>query len=322
MPLEITEKLSVVVGVKPHSNPDDFIDKVQSFCGEQACHYHLVEALRDQAIFPSVYEDILGSFDLSELDRPAQASSMARALDKLEALKTSSAATFDISSHTLTSDDPAQALLSLAAATASRLIAIEVGRHLYEMIPSGISVALRLLAGSPVQVLILREGCPNLFKERDHTLLIADDFRDTTRSALMEGLRLAAAWGYSEVEHLHVLNPETHSMLQRMRFLHRAVDQGSSSVPEVFDYLRSQLKHRLEERATPYLTEFPERHCSYEASVAFGPIAHEIKRVLHKKPRHLAVFGRHQRSHTKPLGSGRVPFAAMLAQAPAVLVVP
>ena len=88
---------------------------------------------------------------------------------------------------------------------------------------------------------------------------------------------------------------------------------------ELFDFLRDRLSGTLRLRASDYRGS---GEGTYEPIVHYGQVAEKIAAVLKERTPDLAIFGRHQRARLRPFGIGKVPFAAMLADSPAVLMIP
>lgn len=103
---------TLVLGIKADSKSHDFVDRVLSFCGSKNVNLHLVHAMEETAPIPSLYTEILGSFDLSDIDKHPSARQMASQC--LETLKSSLKGCNSVSVEIADSKDPTAVLISAA----------------------------------------------------------------------------------------------------------------------------------------------------------------------------------------------------------------
>ncbi|WP_141734159.1 universal stress protein [Oligoflexus tunisiensis] len=322
MPASIQNHDTVIVGVRKEGTSPDLVQKIRSFTRKPDTPICLVHAIEEKLKFPSLYREILGSFDISELGRQLPEAHEREARTQIEAMKAQLEHSENVRIQVVHSEDAASSLITEAQLTRAAMIAIEIHEHLYQLIPRGLSVALNLLQHSPMPVLILRQGSPNRFDKKEQLVLLADDLSASSLAAVRKAMTLAVQWGHTRVIHLHVIEQNMHGVLSELADISRKVNVGPMGTPELIEYLEHNMDNALHRRTQEYQEALKEAGCTYETIVQVGHVANRVTAMIREKKPDLIVFGRRQRLHHGPLGFGRVPFAAMLANSDAVLIVP
>ncbi len=322
MPVSNQNHDTVVVGVKKDGAHPDLIRKIRSFSRKPEVPICLVHAVEEKLKFPSLYREILGNFDITELGRQLPDVHEKEARDQIEALKSQLEDQEHIRIQIVHAEDAAASLIAEAQLTRAAMIAIEVNEHLYQMIPRGLSVALSLMQHAPMPVLILRQGSPNSFGKQQQLILVADDLSASSMGAVRKAMNLAVQWGHTHVIHLHVIEQNMHGTLSELADISKRVNIGPMGTPELLEYLEKEMQIALQRRTAEYQEALKQNGSTYEAIVQVGHVAGKVSAmVLERKP-DVTIFGRRQRLHHGPFGFARVPFAAMLAKSDAVLIVP
>ncbi len=322
MPVSNQNHDTVVVGVKKDGAHPDLIRKIRSFSRKPEVPICLVHAVEEKLKFPSLYREILGNFDITELGRQLPDVHEKEARDQIEALKSQLEDQEHIRIQIVHAEDAAASLIAEAQLTRAAMIAIEVHEHLYQMIPRGLSVALSLMQHAPMPVLILRQGSPNNFGKQQQLILAADDLSASSMGAVRKAMNLAVQWGHTHVIHLHVIEQNMHGTLSELADISKRVNIGPMGTPELLEYLEKEMQIALQRRTVEYQEALKQNGSTYEAIVQVGHVAGKVSAmVLERKP-DVTIFGRRQRLHHGPFGFARVPFAAMLAKSDAVLIVP
>jgi nucleotide-binding universal stress UspA family protein len=322
MPASIPNHDTVIIGVKKEGVSPDLIQKVLSFTRKPDTPICLVHAVEEKLKFPSLYREILGSFDITELGRQLPEAHERAARKQIESLKDQLEHPEQVRIQIVHSEDAAASLITEAQLTRAAMIAIEIHEHLYQLIPRGLSVALSLLQHSPMPLLILRQGSPNRFDKKEQLILLADDLTASSLSAVRKAMNLAVQWGHTRVIHLHVIEQNMHGVLTELAEISKKVDVGPMGMPELIEYLEHNMEKALQRRTQEYQEALKEVGSSYETIVQVGHVANRVTAMIRERKPDLTVFGRRHRLHHGPLGFGRVPFAAMLANSDAVLIVP
>ncbi|HYX31750.1 MAG TPA: universal stress protein [Oligoflexus sp.] len=322
MPLSNQNHDTVIAGVKKEGASPDFIRKIRSFSTKTEQPIVLVHAIEEKLKFPSLYREILGSFDIAELGRTLPEVHEKEAREKIESLKSSLDDQELIRVQIVHSEDVAASLIAEAQLTRASLIAIEVSEHLFQLIPRGLSVALSLMQHAPMPVLMLRQNSPNRFEEKDQVLIIADDLSASSMGAVRKGMNLASQWGHTHVIHLHVIEQNMHGVLTELSEISRKVTVGPMGTPALLEYLEHHMEIALQRRTMEYQEALKKVGSTYEAVVQVGHVASKVSAMIRDRKPNLTVFGRRQRLHHGPFGFARVPFAAMLAHSDAVLIAP
>jgi nucleotide-binding universal stress UspA family protein len=322
MPASNQNHDTVVVGVKKDGAHPDLIRKIRSFSKRPQVPICLVHAVEEKMKFPSLYREILGSFDITELGRQLPELHEKEARAALEAMKANLDDQENIRIQIVHSEDAAASLIAEAQLTRASMIVIEVHEHLYQLIPQGLSVALNLLQHAPMPVLILRQGAPNHFEKKEQVLLVADDLSASSLGAVRKAMNLAIQWGNTRVIHLHVIEQGMHGTLTELAAVSKKVNVGPMGTPELLEFLEGEMKEVLLRRTAEYQDALKQKGSSYEAVVQVGHVASKVGSMIQERKPDLTLFGRRQRLHHGPFGFARVPFAAMLAQSDAVLIVP
>ncbi len=322
MPVSNQNHDTVVVGVKKDGAHPDLIRKIRSFSRKPEVPICLVHAVEEKLKFPSLYREILGNFDITELGRQLPDVHEKEARDQIEALKSQLEDQEHIRIQIVHAEDAAASLIAEAQLTRAAMIAVEVNEHLYQLIPRGLSVALSLMQHAPMPVLILRQGSPNNFGKQQQLILVADDLSASSMGAVRKAMNLAAQWGHTHVIHLHVIEQNMHGTLSELADISKRVNIGPMGTPELLEYLEKEMQIALQRRTVEYQEALKQNGSTYEAIVQVGHVAGKVSAmVLERKP-DVTIFGRRQRLHHGPFGFARVPFAAMLAKSDAVLIVP
>lgn len=322
MPASNQNHDTVVVGVKKDGGHPDLIRKIRSFSRKPETPICLVHAVEEKMKFPSLYREILGSFDITELGRQLPELHEREAREQIEAMKATLEDQELIRVQVVHSEDAAASLIAEAQITRAGLIAIEVSEHLYQLVPGGLSVALSLMQHSPMPVLILRQGSPNHFDKKNQTILVADDLSASSMGAVRKAMNLAAQWGDTHVIHLHVIEQNMHGTLTELAEISKKINVGPMGTPELLEYLEKEMQLVLQRRTAEYQEALKQNGSTYEAVVQVGHVASKVSAMIQHKHPDVTVFGRRQRLHHGPFGFARVPFAAMLAKSDAVLIVP
>lgn len=322
MPASNQNHDTVVVGVKKDGAHPDLIRKIRAFSRKPEVPICLVHAVEEKLKFPSLYREILGSFDITELGRQLPEAHEKEARDQIEAMKSQLQDQEQIRIQIVHSEDAAASLIAEAQLTRAALIAIEVNEHLYQLIPRGLSVALSLMQHAPMPVLILRQGSPNNFGKKEQLILVADDLSASSMGAVRKAMNLAAQWGNTHVIHLHVIEQSMHGTLSELAEISKQVNVGPMGTPALLEYLEKEMQTALQRRTAEYQEAIRQKGSTYEAIVQVGHVASKVSAMIQERKPDITVFGRRQRLHHGPFGFARVPFAAMLAKSDAVLIVP
>jgi nucleotide-binding universal stress UspA family protein len=322
MPASNQNHDTVVVGVKKDGASPDLIRKIRSFSKKPETPICLVHAVEEKMKFPSLYREILGSFDITELGRQLPDAHEKEAREQIEALKSTVEDQEHIRIQVVHSEEAAASLIAEAQLTRAALIVIEVSEHLYQLIPRGLSVALSLMHHAPMPVLILRQGSPNNFEKSRQVILVADDLSASSMAAVRKAMNLAIQWGQTHVIHLHVIEQNMHGTLTELADISKKVHAGPMGTPELLEYLEKEMQLALQRRTAEYQDALRQNGSTYEAVVQVGYVASKVSAMIQDKKPDITLFGRRQRLHHGPFGFARVPFAAMLAKSDAVLIVP
>ncbi len=322
MPASNQNHDTVVVGVKKDGAHPDLIRKIRTFSRKPEVPICLVHAVEEKLKFPSLYREILGSFDITELGRQLPEIHEKEARDQIESLKSQLEDQEHIRIQIVHSEDAAASLIAEAQLTRAAMIAVEVNEHLYQLIPRGLSVALSLMQHAPMPVLILRQGSPNSFGKKEQVILVADDLSASSMGAVRKAMNLAAQWGHTHVIHLHVIEQNMHGTLSELADISKRVNIGPMGTPELLEYLEKEMQIALQRRTVEYQEALKQNGSTYEAIVQVGHVAGKVSAMVHERKPDVTIFGRRQRLHHGPFGFARVPFAAMLAKSDAVLIVP
>jgi nucleotide-binding universal stress UspA family protein len=322
MPASMQNHDSVVVGVKKEGANPDLIRKIRSFTRKTETPICLVHAVEEKLKFPSLYREILGSFDITELGRQLPDIHEREARAQIEAMKSQLDDQEHIRIQIVHSEDAAASLIAEAQVTRAGLIVIEVHEHVYQLIPRGLSVALSLMQHSPMPVLILRQGTPDHFATKNPLILVADDLSASSMGAVRRAMNLAAQWGQTHVLHLHVIEQNMHGTLSELAHISKEINAGPMAMPELLGYLEKGMQLAMQRRTAEYQEALKQSGSTYEAVVQVGHVAGKVSELIETRQPCLTVFGRRQRLHPGPFGFARVPFAAMLGKSDAVLIVP
>jgi len=322
MPVSNQNHDTVVVGVTKEGASPDLIRKIRAFSKKPEVPICLVHAVEEKMKFPSLYREILGSFDISELGRELPDVHEKEACEHIEASKALLDDQENIRVQVVHAEDVAASLIAEAQLTRACLIVIEVNEHLYQLIPQGLSVALSLMQHAPMPALILRRESPNRFEKKEQTIIIADDLSASSMGAVRKAMNLAAHWGHTHVIHMHVIEQNTHGVILELAEISKQVKVGTMGTPELMELLEHQIELGLQRRTMEYQEALQQAGSTYQTVVQVGHVASKVSAMIRDKNPDLTVFGRRQRLHHGPFGFGRVPFAAMLANSDAVLIVP
>jgi nucleotide-binding universal stress UspA family protein len=322
MPASNQNHDTVVIGVKKDGANPDLIRKIRSFSRKPQIPICLVHAVEERMKFPSLYRDILGSFDITELGRQLPEVHEREAREQIEAMKSKLEDQELIRVQVVHSEDAAASLIAEAQLTRAGLIAIEIQENPHQLMPRGLSVALSLMQHAPMPVLILRQGSPNHFGKKDQVILVADDLSASSMGAVRKAMNLAVQWGHTHVIHLHVIEQNMHSTLTELAAISRKVQAKSMGTPELLEYLEKEMQLALQRRTSEYQEVMKQYASTYEAVVQVGHVTSQVSAMIQKRRPDITVFGRRQRLHHGPFGFARVPFSAMLAHSDAVLIVP
>jgi len=244
-------RFSVIAGVKEEGDALGFVQKLQSFVKPDPIDLLLVHAVTEKAKVPSFYKELLGKFDITELDnRQLPDGEMKRALARQQQLTGQLGKEPNTQVRLAFADDAATALIDEAQRVGSSLIAVEVEQHLYQFIPGGLSVALSLMLFSPVPVLLIRRESKNNFAQREHSLIIADDLSSASLSAVRKGLEMAAKWGHTHVIHVHAIDRSLHTTLKDLAEISKKVDAGFLATPKLF-FFTGKADGRYSARSRP-----------------------------------------------------------------------
>jgi nucleotide-binding universal stress UspA family protein len=272
--------------------------------------------------FPSLYREILGSFDISELARELPDLHEKEAREQIETAKALLEDQETIRVELVHGEDVAASLIAEAQLTRASVIVIEVSEHLYQLIPRGLSVALSLMQHAPMPALILRRGSPNRFDKKAQTIIIADDLSASSMGAVRKAMNLAAQWGHTHVIHMHVIEEHMHGLILELSEISKKLKPGTMENPKPLEHLEHHINLSLQRRTIEYQEALQRAGSTYQTVVEVGHVASKVGAIIRDKNPDLTIFGRRHRLHHGPFGFGRVPFAAMLANSDAVMIVP
>ena len=220
------------------------------------------------------------------------------------------------------SGSAAHMIAAEAAATNAAFIITGAASVSHRFIPKGISTALTLMSTASVPVLVMKLETILGSPQRDFRVLVADDMRDSGKSALRTALSLACLYPSSEVFHVHV-NSLTLSALEAALDagpLHRS--SPTEGPAKVYELVVREIEEQLEKRALEVMSGLPSPGINYHPHVRTGAVAKNLDLVIGEFNPDLMVFGRHQTFRSKPFSMGQMPFYSMLSQSIAVMIVP
>ena len=216
-----------------------------------------------------------------------------------------------------------------AVASGSSLIMVGTNINREQMLPGGFSTSLGLMTESSMPVMAVpKDAAPLVSAGGMLRLLYGDDLTESSRDAL--GVAVEMAYGVGECAFLHVhICDSPHSALES--FGQKVLDLMDANVvpmddgidsnnfsEKTLDRLGEKMTHRLG-AANLLLTA---SNCSYEKRVLTGDVQETFQKAVASMEPDVLIFGRHSFLHHKPLGIGKLPFAAMLSLKKPVVVVP
>jgi nucleotide-binding universal stress UspA family protein len=172
----------------------------------------------------------------------------------------------------------------------------------------GQSTAVSLLSEVDVPVMIVGAHLPRPADE-PWTVLVADDFFETSDVAHDWGFALAEARAGGGVVHVHV---ETFPK----------PGKGSALSAEAIRSAAAMTERRLVERAGERAVRLERANGWYTAVATHGAVPDELERTARAWRTNVAVYGRHKVFHRRAMQAGHVPYKAMLSQGMPVIVVP
>ena len=211
----------------------------------------------------------------------------------------------------------AEMIIADAQANNVSLIMVGASQQSHRFIPRGMSVALSLMGNSPIPVMVLTEGETLNFSKDRLKLLISDDLREQSRSAVTGACDLAFALGRADVKHFHVNGITVDTLRAALEFATTASHSSSGaafSAESVHQTTVKQLEQKLASRAGDSVKNLLAIGAKYENELVTAPsVTESVGKLAADWDADIICFGRHHTVHRKPFLIGQLPFYSMLS---------
>ncbi len=191
----------------------------------------------------------------------------------------------------------------------------------------GFSEALSVASHSPIPVMICNDKCPSdIMAKKDLKLIVADDLEPHSKAAIDGTYEFVEALPGTSVNHVHVHGGLFDDLSDSFtEFLAKTWKSINPENPDPEEVLAEEFENRkkvLEERGADLEKVVSEKGGKFVRSIASGKISEELMKQADSFAADIAVFGRHQLVHGRPLSIGRLPLESIAAQNRLILVFP
>lgn len=293
---------------------------------------HLVAVLEDNAVDVTAASPWIPSFhwqdmQLERLVEDTCALALANMKKQLAALQNGFQGSCKLSTEVVRAEYAASGILKEAAAQNASLIVLGAGVKADKYFTRGYSTPLTVMSESPIPVLVIGRNCERDFSKSRLRLLLADDLREQSASAMASALDWAASLqGGADVQQVHI---EELSEQQMRRVLAQTIPELRTTADhnklaeDMIKALENSFLERLKQRVQGAEERLQKAGGTFHFEVRrCGDVRDELERSADQFDADIVVFSRHQKIHRRPFLVGRVTYQAMLSQKRGVMVVP
>lgn len=217
-------------------------------------------------------------------------------------------------------------IVAEAVAKRANLIVTGFNPDSYKLNLTGMSTPLSLLAEAPMPVLAVCEGATPDFAKKPFKILVADDFSETTKEAVLKGFELAAGLEAAEVRQTYVHGDFRELIRSRWEeFKCRLPDKDSATLTpdSLWENEYQALLAKGKEQGSPFRRKAELKGVKVSLDVRTGrDVGQEFNDVVDEFQPDLVAFGRHRLLRARPFLIGRMPAQTMLQLKKPILVVP
>ncbi len=320
-----SSETTIVVGLDLSEEEDKLIRSVVSLAKRTGSSLVFVHAAQPFRSYAPLGEDLVLPYDAFEEE--SYHSHSEEAQQRLYALRDRLPAELVIDIEVLR-DYPENALESVAEKVGASLIVAGMrSRNDDASIYEGMSTALSLMGSSKFPVMILPLGTEIDFSSHQHRVLVADNLKEEGLLALSAALAFCRSLNIKNLAHLHVRKTSYRDINSTVEKIKLAMIEGRVPVNPEFErevylkQIKDEVKNLLKLRFENSDPEFA-KGIHWTPRVRFGHPARELHEATRDAGADILIFGKHHFLRPKGLVFGKIPYAAMIEENVASIVVP
>ena len=211
---------------------------------------------------------------------------------------------------------PAELIEAEALSQQCNMVMVGVSPQSHRFLPKGLSCALSLMSRSKLPVMVINQNQVAELESPRLKLLIADDLKNQSVSAVGAGFDMAFHLGNVDIHHVHInglTKDALEAAIQSALASSHSQPSPAISANDVFNMSLKQLESKLETRTSGLGVSLELSGCTYKRSIVTDDsVTERLDRLAKQEKANIVVFGRHHSFHASLFNVGQMPFYAML----------